>query len=291
MNAMVLRIPSGLAVSCHKTPQRAAWLDRLADMLRNLEHRWSLTLDAPFDDDEVNCSYVATVVRADGTSAVLKIGMPHMEGEHEIHGLRFWDGDPTVRVLMADDDLGAMLLERCEPGTVLRELPEREQDVVISRLLRRLWRTPSPQHPFRPLSALTEYWSDETLAQAEHWPDTGLVREGLHLFHELPNNATREVLLATDLHAGNVLRAEREPWLVIDPKPFVGDPAYDATQHLFNCSPRLRSDPAKTIRSFSEMLGVEHERVRLWTFARAAAEPRDDWNNFELLAVARAISP
>ena len=107
----------------------------------------------------------------------------------------------------------------------------------------------------------------------------------------MPNNATREVLLATDLHAGNVLRAEREPWLVIDPKPFVGDPAYDATQHLFNCSPRLRSDPARTIRSFSEMLGVEHERVRLWIFARAAAEPRDDWNNFELLAVARAISP
>ena len=51
MKAMVLRIPSGLAVSCHKTPQRAGWLDRLRDMLRNLEHRWSLTLDAPFDAD------------------------------------------------------------------------------------------------------------------------------------------------------------------------------------------------------------------------------------------------
>src|SRR5205807_4468425 len=84
--------------------------------------------------------------------------------EHEIHGLRFWDGDPTVRLLMADDDLGAMLLERCEPGTVLRALPECEQDVVISGLLRRLWRAPSAQHPFRPLSSLTKYWSDETLA-------------------------------------------------------------------------------------------------------------------------------
>ena len=120
MKAMALRIPSGLAASCHKTPLRAAWLERLPDVLRNLEHRWSLTLDAPFDDDEVSCSYVAAVVRADGTPAVLKIGMPHMEGEHEIDGLRFWDGDPTVRLLMADDDLGAMLLERCEPGTVLR---------------------------------------------------------------------------------------------------------------------------------------------------------------------------
>ncbi len=176
MKVMTLRIPDGLAVSCRKTPQRAAWLERLPDVLRDLEHRWSLTLEAPFDD-EVSCAYVAAAVRADATRAVLKIAMPHMEGEHEIHGLRFWDGDPTVRLLMADDDLGAMLLERCEPGTALRALPECEQDVVISGLLRRLWRAPSAQHPFRPLSALTKYWSDETLAHIERWPDAGLVRE------------------------------------------------------------------------------------------------------------------
>jgi len=291
MKAMALRIPSGLAASCRKTPLRAAWLERLPDVLRNLEHRWSLTLDAPFDDDEVSCSYVAAVVRADGTPAVLKIAMPHMEGEHEIHGLRFWDGDPTVRLLMADDDLGAMLLERCEPGTVLRTLPEREQDVVISGLLRRLWRAPLAPHPFRPLSALAEYWSAETLAQVEQWPDTGLVREGLRLFKELPRTEPTEFVLATDLHAGNILRAERQPWLVIDPKPFVGDPAYDATQHLFNCSARLRSQPDGMIRSFADLLGVDHERVRLWTFARAAAEPRDDWRNGDLLALARAIAP
>ena len=291
MKAMALRIPRGLAASCRKTPQRAAWLDRLPDVLRDLVHRWSLALEAPFDDDEVSCSYVATVVRADGTPAVLKIGMPHMEGEHEIHGLRFWDGEPTVRLLMADDDLGAMLLERCEPGTVLRALPESQQDVVISDLLRRLWRAPSAQHPFRPLSALTEYWSGETLAHIEQWPDTELVREGLRFFTELPSTAPAEFALATDLHAGNVLRAERQPWLVIDPKPFVGDPAYDATQHLFNCSARMRSDPDGTIRSFADLLGVDHERVRLWTFARAAAGPRDDWSNGDLVALARAIAP
>jgi len=216
---MTLKIPRGLAASCHKTPLRAAWLERLPDVLRNLEHRWSLTLDAPFDGDEVSCSYVTPVVRADGTPAVLKIGMPHMEGEHEIHGLRFWNGDPTVRLLMADDGLGAMLLERCEPGTALRALPECEQDVVISGLLRRLWRPPSTQHPFRPLSALTKYWSDETLAQIEQWPDPGLVREGLRLFTELPRTEPMELVLATDLHAGNVLHAEREPWLVIDATP------------------------------------------------------------------------
>ena len=228
---------------------------------------------------------------ADGAAAILKLGMPHMEGAHEIQGLRFWHGDPTVRLLEADDDLGAMLLERCDPGTALRALPETEQDIVIARLLHRLWRSPSPPHPFRPLSALTAYWSDETLSQADRWPDPGLVREGLRLLRDLPHTAPREALLATDLHAGNVLRAQREPWLVIDPKPFVGDPAYDATQHLFNCADRLRSAPDTTIHRFADLLGVDYERVRLWVFARAAAEPRNRWEESGRFALARAMAP
>src|SRR5438046_2605684 len=98
-----------------------------------------------------------------------------------------------------------------------------------------------------------------------------------------------ELVLATDLHAGNVLHAEREPWLVIDPKPFVGDPAYDATQHLFNCTARLRSNSRDTISRFADLLGVDRQRVRLWLFARAAAEPRDDWKNCDWFRLARDI--
>jgi streptomycin 6-kinase len=288
---MAFILPSRLAIACGQRAERARWLERLPQMLRYLERRWSLTLGAPFDTDEVSCAWVAPVARADGTSAVLKLGMPHMEGEHELHGLRFWNGNPTVRLLEANDDLGAMLLERCEPGTVLRAMPEAEQDLVIAQLLKRLWRSPSAPHPFRPLSAMTAYWSNETLAQAGQWPDPGLISEGLRLFQELPRTAPTEVLLATDLHAGNVLRAQREPWLVIDPKPFVGDPAYDPTQHLFNCDVRLRSDAVGTMRRFADLLGVDHERVRLWTFARAAAEPRDDWNDKASIALARALAP
>jgi streptomycin 6-kinase len=289
---VTLILPERLAAECRRTPERAAWLEGLPEVLRELEGRWSLTLGTPFDGEEVSCAWVAPAARADGTSAVLKVGMPHMEAEHEIDGLRFWDGDPTVRLLDADDALGAMLLERCEPGTVLRRLPEPEQDRVIARLLRRLWRAPAAPHPFRPLEAMTAYWSDETLALADRWPDPGLVRAGLGLFEELPRSAPARVLLATDLHAGNVLRARREPWLVIDPKPFVGDPAYDATQHLFNCEARLFADPHGTIRGFADLLEVERERVSLWLFARAAAEPRDDWeDDDELTALARALAP
>ena len=129
-----------------------------------MAERWSLSIGTPFEGPEVSAAWVAPVHRADGTTAIVKLGMPHMEARDEIAGLRFWDGDPTVRVLEADEELDAMLLERCEPGTHLRVVPEPEQDVVIAKLLRRLWRRPVAPHRFRPLAEMTAYWAAETLA-------------------------------------------------------------------------------------------------------------------------------
>lgn len=260
----------------------------LPELVASLARRWSIAVGPPFADAG-SCSWVAPATRADGSSAVLKLGLPHMEGEHEIAGLRFWAGDGVVRLLEADEGLGAMLLERCEPGTPLRELPEPEQDVVVAGLLQRLWREPPGVTPIRDLAEMTSFWSGHTLAAAGEWRDPGLVRVGLALFEELPRNAPDRVMLATDLHAGNVLRAQREPWLVIDPKPFVGDPAYDATQHLLNCVERLRTDPLGTLHRFADLLQVDRERVRLWLFARLAAEPRDDWED-EATALARKFA-
>src|SRR5215469_4204792 len=287
---VAIRIPDVVAANCRKSPERMAWFERLPALVQELKHRWELTPDAPLHGEGPSCSYVDAVRRTDGTPAVLKISMPHMQQEQEIDGLRFWNGDPTVRLLESDNELHAMLLERCQPGTTLRVLDECEQDAVISGLLRRLWRPLRTPHRFRPLSALIEHWSNQTMAEIERWPDEGLVREGLRVFKELARTATTDVLLATDLHAGNVLRAECEPWLVIDPKPFVGDPAYDGTQHLFNCHARLQSDPERTIARFADLLEVSFERIRLWTFARAAAEPRKDWKD-DTTAFARMIAP
>jgi len=284
---MTPRIPPRLAASCRDASTRA-WLARLPDALREVEQRWSLAVGAPFEHDETACAWVAPAM-CGGTPAVLKLAMPHMEGEHEIAGLRFWNGDPTVRLLEADEGLGAMLLERCVPGTSLRELAEPEQDRVVAPLLRRLWRVPPPGHRFRPLSAMIAAWSEETRGQIARWPDAGLVNAGLRAFSELTRGADAGVLLATDLHAGNVLRAQRAAWLAIDPKPFVGDPAYDATQHLLNCRASLRADPRGAIHRFADVLGVDRDRVRLWTFARAAAAPRDDWRDGWSTALARAI--
>ena len=276
-------IPERVVTNCCQTIDGAAWLDQLPKAITDLKQRWSLTLRPPFEE-EASCSWVAPCVRQDGTPAVLKLGLPHMEAENEIDGLLFWDGDSTVFVLEADLELNAMLLERCEPGTTLRERPEHEQDQVIARLLKRLWRSLPEAHPFRPLSEMIAAWAKESMEQAERFPDLGLAKEGLHIFDVLLNDAPCDILLATDLHAGNVLRAQREPWLVIDPKPFYGDPAYDATQHLLNCKERLRSKPLETVNRFADLLGVDSERIRLWTFARLASTSSGDRHKSQALA-------
>src|SRR5215475_863656 len=131
-----MTIPEQLLASCRKTPERMSWLNALPFVSRELTARWRLRIVHELGHAQPTCSWVAAVARANGTPAVLKLGMPHMEGEQEIEGLRFWDGDPTVRLLKFDAALGAMLLEHCEPGTHLRTLPETEQDVVIAGLMR-----------------------------------------------------------------------------------------------------------------------------------------------------------
>jgi streptomycin 6-kinase len=212
-----------------------------------------------------------------------------MEGLHEAQGLRFWNGDPTVYLLEADDGANAMLLEACDPGQSLKTRPEREQDVVIASVLKRVWRRPEGNFPFRSLATQTAYWSAETAMDRPRWPDAAQVEEGLRLFATLSQPSQNDVLLATDLHAENVLSATRRPWLAIDPKPFVGDCAYDGTQHLLNCRDRLRVDPHGTVRRFADHLEVDAERVRLWLVARLVAEPRDTWDGDSLI-LARSLS-
>jgi streptomycin 6-kinase len=286
-------LPSQLVVNCQRTPERKIWLETLPELLDKLVALWFLRLETPFDHGGT-CSWVCPVVRSDGTQAVLKLAMPHMEGKHEIQGLRYWSGRSMVKLLEADDDSGAMLLERCLPGITLRSEPEPAQDGIIAGVLRRVWES-TTETPgladFRPLSQMIDFWCEETLAQRPLWPDAGLVNEGLRVMKELARPAPADVLLATDLHADNVLRAQREPWLAIDPKPFVGDRAYDPVQHLINCETRLHRNSAGLVERMAGLTEVDPERLRLWTFARAAADPRDDWTNTRWIDIAKALSP
>jgi streptomycin 6-kinase len=272
-------------------PSRA-WMMTLPTTVIHLEEHWSLKLGEPFQPGG-QTAWVAPARTAAGGDLVLKVAWRHTEAAHEADGLRTWEGQGAVRLHATEelDDTIALLVERCVPGTTLATRPEAEQDTVIASLLSRLWREPAPGHRFRPLQHMCEAWADEFELKAATRPsslDPGLAREGIALFRALPATADRHVLLCTDLHAENVLAAEREPWLVIDPKPYVGDPTYDPLQHLLNCNERLMADPGDLARRMADMLGLDGDRLLLWLFARCIQES-PDWP--ALADVARRIAP
>lgn len=272
---------------------RQAWLaTALPAALRQVLAMWSLTVGEPFQPGG-QTAWVAPARDAAGAALVLKIAWPHPEAAHEADGLRAWAGNGAARLYAWHDfgDAIALLIERCLPGTPLSGRPEPEQDTVVAALLRRLWIEPGREHPFQSLQLMCRQWADkfeQGAGAGQAHLDPGLARAGIALFRELPATATRQVLLCTDLHAGNVLAAAREPWLVIDPKPCVGDPAYDPLQHMLNCDERLRSDPRSLARRMAGLLGLDPGRVLLWLFARCVQESLE-WPS--LAAVARSVAP
>jgi streptomycin 6-kinase len=245
-----------------------------------------------------------------GDGLVLKVGFPFDSGEQrdEAAALRIWDGDGAVRVYgsVETPTATALLLERCVPGSRLRDvLPEPARDVVVADMLRRLWARASAARPdgrtndtvtnrvgnngartngaptdggwpFRSLTEMCDawadhFWRDYVAADPASRLDPGVARDGIALFRELPRTADRTVLLCTDLHSENILTARRAPWLVIDPKPYLGDPAYDLLQHMINCD-RLAADPVGLCDRMAELADVDPGRARLWLFARVVQE-------------------
>jgi streptomycin 6-kinase len=291
-----IRIPPQLADAVDEDdyPARLEWLATLPGLVKDIASGWHLELGDPYLPGG-QCAWVAPAGGPAGHELVLKVGWRHREAEHEAEGLRHWDGNGTVRCFATRsfDDATALLLERCTPGRPLKcSLPEPEQDVIIAALLRRLWaRAPQNGHPFSALAEMCSQWADWfelDYATDSRGLDPGLAREGVAMLQNLPGSATKTVLLCTDLHAGNVLAARREPWLAIDPKPFVGDPAFDPVQHMLNCDGRLTTDPTGLARRMAELLGLDPERVRLWLFARCAQE---SLHHLPMRELARRLAP
>jgi streptomycin 6-kinase len=279
MSTMVFPMPRDLvrAVEEDAREDRRDWLERLPSTVDALRARWSLDLGKPFQPGGLT-AWVAPARRGERDDLVLKVGWRHLEAEHEPEGLRAWRGEGAVRLHEVEriDDTVALLLERCVPGTSLKSRPEPEQDGVIASLLRQLWRVSPGGQPFRPLAELCDAWADGFEQRGPPADlDPGLAREGIALFRSLAGTAERQVLLCTDLHAGNVLAAKRSPWLMIDPKPYVGDPTYDALQHLLNCEERLHADPHGLARRVAAMLALDGDRLLLWLFARCVQESAD----------------
>ena len=278
---MVFAVPRYLAETARRDEGVRGWVAGLPGIVAGLAGRWSLRVGEPFQPGG-QCSWTAPVTDPTGASLVLKVGFRFPSGEErdEAAGLRCWDGNGAVHLHAAHHSgpASALLLERCLPGTPLGQvLPEPGQDLVVAGLLRNLWAQPHPACPFRPLVQMCAAWADAfeqeyAAAGAADRLDPGLARAGIALFRGLPETADERVLLCTDLHGGNILAAQRAPWLVIDPKPYVGDPAYDVLQHMLNCEDRLGGDPAALAARMARLAGVDADRVRQWLFARSVQE-------------------
>jgi streptomycin 6-kinase len=239
-----------------------------------LARRWSLDLGRPFQPGG-SASWVAPVHNVGGERLVLKVGLPHYEALHEADGLRAWDGQGAVRLhdALVIDETSGLLLEACEPGTPLSALAATPEQAA-----------PPPGHPmpaghrFRALQCMCEAWADAfeerqaTFADHRVLVDPGLTRAGIELLRGLPATSERSVLLCTDMHPENVLAAGRDPWLMIDPKPYVGDPTYDPVQHMLKFPARLSADASGFVKQMAGLLDLNADRLRQWLFARCVQE-------------------
>jgi streptomycin 6-kinase len=269
-------VPSGLEKSIGEFgAEGTQWLNSLPERIAALERTWRFRTGPAFDHDGA-VSWIAPVHLEDGSEAILKVGLPHEEARFEAEALRCLDGQGAVRLLQASDDGFALLLERCLPGTDLWTLGEAEGDAVAAQILPRLWRDPGPTAPFLALSDMVARWCEEMpqIAAAEGY-DKDLTAQALALGSELAASQPQQVLLHGDFHPGNVLAAQREPWLMIDPKPLVGDPAYDLAQWLGNRydAALLTADPVAALRHqivrFADSLELDPARISGWAFVKA----------------------
>ncbi len=248
-----------------------AWLERVPELVDECVELWGLRLGEAYPAGAAG--HAVRVGLADGTPAVLKIIFPHREAEHEAAALSAWDGDGAVRLLGYDEARSAMLLERCEPGTLLaRAEPERALDVFID-LLPRLWR--SAGTPFRPLADEAAWWIDLLPGDWERAGkpfDRRLVDTAIGLLRELSDSQSEQVLLHQDLHGDNVLAAEREPWLVIDPKPLAGEREFGVAPIVRDVElGRGRRDVLRRFDRLTAELELDRERARGWTIGQTIA--------------------
>ncbi|MGZ8700840.1 MAG: aminoglycoside phosphotransferase family protein [Gaiellaceae bacterium] len=247
------------------------WLERIPDLVAECVEEWELRLGEPYEAGAAG--YTVRADLPDGTPAVLKVIYPHREAEHEGEALRVWDGDGAIRPLAYDEVRWAMLIERCEPGTLLAKAdPELALDVLIE-VLPRLWKPVG--EPFRSLAEEALWWIDYLPGKWEQAGkpfDRELLDAAIARLDALAHSQGEQVLLHQDLHGDNVLAAQREEWLVIDPKPLVGEREFavapivrdpelgHSRQHVLHRLDRLTSE-----------LGLDRDRARGWTIGQTIA--------------------
>lgn len=252
----------------------AEWIAGLPVLLQEMAERHQLTLLPPFP---LSYNYVAPAVLADGREVVLKAGIPRPELSREMDALQWVAGRGAARLIWMDRERGVMLLERVRPGTMLVQLADDEKATTIAvQVMRRLWRPLPAEHPFRPVAewaAGLQRLRDRFNGDTGPFP-AGLVVAAEQQFAGLLASAAPPVLIHGDLHHYNILQAEREPWLAIDPKGMAGEPAYEVGALMRNPLtlpkwPDLKKVLARRADQLAAELVLERERVVGYSMAQA----------------------
>ncbi|MEU6206948.1 aminoglycoside phosphotransferase family protein [Micromonospora musae] len=247
------------------------WLAELPDRVAACVDRWSLRVGPPFPYAFASLALPAEL--PDGTPAVLKLQYPDAESEHEAAALARWSGAGAIRLLGHDPGRRALLVERAVPGTPLHEQPaEAALDVMVT-LLPRL--CVPVDGPFTSLAEEAAGWAERLPGKWERTNrpyERRLLDTALGLLAELAPSQSEQVLVNQDLHGGNVLRATREPWLVIDPKPLVGEREFAVAPVVRDAA--LGHSPAAARHRLDRLgaeLGLDRDRARGWTVAQTLA--------------------
>jgi streptomycin 6-kinase len=255
-------------------PDGLVWVRRLPAILNDCVRRWDLTLGATLEPLTYN--YLVSAYRRDGTPVIVKVCSPGGEFRLQAHALRHFDGRGAVRLLASDERDEVMLLERCEPGTLLHALDDDAAATTIAAsVMRQLWHPLPPDHPF---PSITD-WGRGFARLRQHYGGTGpfpaaLVERAERLFADLSGSMAAPVLLHGDLHHDNILAAQRQPWLAIDPKGVAGEPAYE-TGALLRNPLNLLDFPhpghilARRVDQLAGELDLDRARVRDWGIAQA----------------------
>lgn len=267
-------IPSGLAAQARLGPPWADWLARLPKLADEMLREWDLREDgAPMHGF---CSLVIPVTAASGQRAVLKLvydGDDESQSEHL--ALQGWHGNGAVQLLRAAPTRRVLLLERIHSRD-LRSISETDACEVVAGLYSRLH---TPAHPqLRPLTTYVERWVGVLNAMPAGAPiPRRLVEQAVALAGDfVGDEASTGTTIHGDLHFENVLAADREPWLAIDPKPMSGDPHYEVAPMLWNrwaelvASGDVRSAVQKRFFALVDGAGLDQNRARDWVIVRVA---------------------
>ena len=249
------------------------WLDRLPTIIAACQERWRLSIQSVVPDLSYN--FVAFVVQADGTEAVLKIGVPNPELMTEIEALQAYQGRYAVDLLDADHELGALLLKRLSPGKPLSDLEHDEEATTIAAHLMRELPIPEPaNHQFPTI----DRWALAFKRLRKRFDGkTGplpprMIEKAERLFQELQASNPPQMLLHGDLHYDNILSNGENSWLAIDPKGVIGDPVYEVARFQHNPIPDFLSmdHPGKVaqrrVEIIASIMQEDPSRLLAWAF-------------------------